>query len=625
MTDNKIYKLILLITIVLLLALIAATLSFGWFADRLLSPSGGEVMPGFYAGGHGTEEEPFLITRPIHLYNLAWLQASGRYNKPNPETGVITQTYFELADNLDMEGYTLPPIGTTDFPFVGVFKSTEGKKYTITDLTVSNVIDNGEIIKRPQGVSDLEGAEVVGMFGVIGQYSGVPDATIYGNIVPLVSDFFLEDPTIRTQTQRSLVGLIAGYVNGKVHEVGVLGGSIVSGKNNSEGLYDATISNYGLIGDRDANVGWGGVTAPGDEGGGAIKVDINDPTTNGLVDNIASTDYYTYVPGSKKDAAFITGDAGIEADIKFNGFYYFNKVVQSNGSDLTTAGSNSGMDINGKFISFQSGSYAEGWIDTFNSTYGTTMVYNKDFDAALDRGNSTGGKYDMMDNGSSPPTFATDDLRAVTLSNGNTHYVPDNGVWFKPSAPGNCIISFVTMDMGGDVRYKSIYKFRRNSDGSINQDSIKETQFAFHKNQGPGTKSLVVFEYYIEQEDIDYNYEFVIGASDEEGAASSSVKFFFLALAGASQTGGPITETSLEIFQVNFIDKLPYEYNDGHIATSGMKVTTFYIQVLGTKTNDPPAIISFGRSSMTESATYSCSPQDFFAKGYDHTIPDGVG
>ena len=98
-------------------------------------------------------------------------------------------------------------------------------RHTITNLTVSNTIGIDEIEKRPQDVIELNYAEVVGMFGVIGVYDldlkeGDPKPA-YSSIVPSVSNFYLEDPIVRAQSEKTLIGLIAGYVNGKVHNVGV--------------------------------------------------------------------------------------------------------------------------------------------------------------------------------------------------------------------------------------------------------------------------------------------------------------------------------------------------------------------------------------------------------------------
>ena len=219
----------LVLATVLLTLGVAIALSLAWFGKPPLSPVGGEVMPGYFAGGKGTAEAPYVINRPIHLYNLAWLQNTGRFNQPD-ENGAYTQFYFVLSADLDMQGLVLPPIGTTVYPFIGTFESeasiTDGVqdevKYTIKNLTVSNMIGDEEITKRPQSVTALDGAEVIGMFGVIGVYDLAENYQTYGNIVPSVSDFYLEEPIIRAQTQKALVGLIAGYVNGKVHEVAYL-------------------------------------------------------------------------------------------------------------------------------------------------------------------------------------------------------------------------------------------------------------------------------------------------------------------------------------------------------------------------------------------------------------------
>ena len=37
----------------------------------------GEVMWGYFASGDGSADNPFTITKPIHLYNFAWLQYQG--------------------------------------------------------------------------------------------------------------------------------------------------------------------------------------------------------------------------------------------------------------------------------------------------------------------------------------------------------------------------------------------------------------------------------------------------------------------------------------------------------------------------------------------------------------------
>ena len=597
----------------LIFAPIFAMISYGWFADSKLTPNGAEVMPGFYAGGDGTQEDPYLITRPIHLYNLAWLQQSGKYNTLAEGATTLTQTYFELADDIDMSGLTLPPIGTEEYPFIGVFNSTEGEKYTISNLTVSNAIDNGEIIKRPHGVNEVSGVEIVGMFGIIGQYNGVPSDATYSSIVPKVENFFLENTTIRTQTEQSLVGLIAGYVNGKIHEVGVAGGSLVSGQNNSSGIYgDDTISLYGLIGDRDVKVGWDGVGRPGENAGGSIKVDVNDTETYNALSGISSGGAAA-IPGSKPDHAFATGSPDLNNGKKISYLYYFNTLVTPNDNlTTTTVGTGSKNEtIQGNFIQMRSGSlYSEGWLDT---NVNQSFSYNADLEIALDRIDNNNRPYTLGTGTTVPSATAT---RSVTTSTG-TLKIPDNGVWFKPVAEGHCLVAFFMSNKGGNAKYKSIYKFRR-VNGEIDASTWRETRFDIGSL---GNQSLAVFEYEITKNDIDQQYEYIVGSTS---GAGDEVRFYFLALAGASNTGGDvITEASRELFNVNFIDKIPYTYNNGIIAGSGMTITTFYITLLAKNKTEPKAI-SFMRESMEVQAVVSNESEitnAFKYLKYTHNIP----
>jgi hypothetical protein len=344
-----------------LILVIAISASVAWFANRTLTPLGGEVIPGYFAGGDGTEANPYIINRPIHLYNLAWLQDTGRFNKKNDD-GTYTQFHFVLSADLDMEGWTLPPIGTREYPFIGTFKSglktstgyNYDVRYTIDQLTVSNALGDGEVEKRPQSVTELNYAEVIGMFGVIGVYDLDKEATTYGNIVPSVSNFYLKAPTVRAQSAKTLIGLIAGYVNGKVHNVGVEGGILESGAQNNAALFDPSISYYALIGNKAESVNWGGITAPG-AGSGAIKVDPNDSDLyyamtdpsklpeDVKVNGDFETDHYVSVPESAKDRAYVTGTnvsiSSISGGAK--GYHFYKTLVLSDGTGYVPTSSTS--------------------------------------------------------------------------------------------------------------------------------------------------------------------------------------------------------------------------------------------------------------------------------------------
>ena len=99
--------------------MISASLSLAWFhpttkvgnqGETNTMPIDGSSSSGYFAYGDGSAENPYGIRIPRHLYNLAWLQYIGYFGDK--------QIYFELANDVDMSGWTLPPIGTEDNPFI---------------------------------------------------------------------------------------------------------------------------------------------------------------------------------------------------------------------------------------------------------------------------------------------------------------------------------------------------------------------------------------------------------------------------------------------------------------------------------------------------------------------------
>ena len=110
--------------------------------------------------------------------------------------------------------------------------------------------------------------------------------------------------------------------------------------------------------------------------------------------------------------------------------------------------------------------------------------------------------------------------------------MPTNGIWFKPMAPGPSIISFSISNKGGGEKYRSIYRFKREN-GVIT--SWTETKLVF--NSSFANCDIIAFEFYIDQLDVDEEYEYLIGTSRNDNN-DSAVSFVFLALAGASDTGG---------------------------------------------------------------------------------------
>ncbi len=259
------------------LLLIAAVLSgavattLAWYANGQMLEFGfrGSVVTQYFARGTGTKEDPYILNEAIHVYNLSWLQYMGILNSETNEAGQIKQQYFEVEADIDMTGWIIPPIGTQEHPFVGNFN---GGAHTITGATISNIMGQGEIENRPLSVTDLgQSASIVGFFGVVGDMTGTLDLsddskeTAVANKVNAVYNLLLDGITVRTETNESLIGLLAGYVNGSVSHVGVDNARIEIGENvaplqleNFDALAALqAVSLYSLIGAYDlGNVVW---------------------------------------------------------------------------------------------------------------------------------------------------------------------------------------------------------------------------------------------------------------------------------------------------------------------------------------------------------------------------------
>ena len=251
---NKSLKLLTVITSFSLLA--TATDVAAWFAPKAIidnetAPISGVTLGAYFAYGNGhptTPENPndrvYGITVPRHLYNLAWLQYLGFFNNDD------TQYYFELADNIDMTGWTLPPIGTEENPFTGNFN---GNGYVIHGLTVSN--NFSDFAKHPGEVqaNQFTQPHILGFFGVIGDINDNLSSTSYSSAVNEFSNTGLTGITVKTYLRDSLMGVAAGYVEGNMKNIAVDASTInldssISGSTTSYGGFTQNISDFSLVG-----------------------------------------------------------------------------------------------------------------------------------------------------------------------------------------------------------------------------------------------------------------------------------------------------------------------------------------------------------------------------------------
>ena len=214
MKKNTSIKIIGLSTLFATALMVGSTLS--WLAptasmENAKNPITGEVQDEYYASGTGTSGDPYVITKPRHLYNLAWLQYLGFYNKNSGDDN--HQFYFKLGANIDMSSFgPIPPIGTELNPFVGNFN---GMGYVISNVTISN--EFSDYTAHPSAISAWDDStkkqpHILGLFGVIGEYPGGNKNSSYSTTVNEFINTGITGATIKTVLPDSLVGIAAGYV-----------------------------------------------------------------------------------------------------------------------------------------------------------------------------------------------------------------------------------------------------------------------------------------------------------------------------------------------------------------------------------------------------------------------------
>ena len=222
-----------------LLGVITGTIA--WFISTVTISNingRGTTDSAYFAYGTGTVDDPFGISDTRHLNNLAWLQYNGTFDD--------NHYYFELANDINMDGsqYVIPPIGTEDHPFIGVF---DGNGHTINNVKVTN--DPASFSSKPTNISYTQAdAEIVGFFGVVGKYDG---SASYASSVNSLSDVTLKNVTVESKTAETLIGLAAGYVNADMSGVKV-DGEVTLDVNDQEHTAKTSItdniSDYGLVG-----------------------------------------------------------------------------------------------------------------------------------------------------------------------------------------------------------------------------------------------------------------------------------------------------------------------------------------------------------------------------------------
>lgn len=594
-------KIIYIIFAVVCLFFTSLGTTFAWFINTsFVDPDvSGYTVAAYFGGGDGTSEEvsetkgPYIISNPRHLYNLAWLQYFGQFN--TVENDMFIQTHFVVTQNINMDGYVLPPIGTTEYPFLGNFN---GNGYIISNLTVSNNFEDFNNMHPVNVTSVGEETNILGMFGVIGKYTGMENFSSSVNTNSNnVTNFYLDNISINASRQNEnslLVGLFAGYVNANASNVGIHYSNISLAKNSSNS--ENIISNYTLIGDYNSDEGgvnWG--DSPGIDYGSSLDVQqlyqrieyINanksSTTPSSLLPNIdisntkltiASGNYMPLTLGTNLNENDYVGDQAKEIPSIHNIGYFLGNQNKFNDTNITFSKLNETV---------------EGGKTTYSWNKGTTP--NTFFTRTGDNSTATSENIKAMTENdvANLPTGiknllgAPGDVKKYTVirlqqkyegtqgnSNGNYSnkgklsyygeeydnvYLPNNGIWVKPKTAG--IMRFVVYS-GSNGSNFSIYKLNRtvsNADNLteyeyLNQyfsssiTSTTDLSSSIHSYSLP-LNLLFYFELEITDMDLKANNEYLLANDRGSGA-------YFLYLDVGTSSEGSSTTTS-EMSKIDFV------------------------------------------------------------------------
>ena len=240
-------------------AIAATSSAFAWFFDGArVNPEEffGSSQGAYFAYGTGTASDPYGINKPRHLYNLSWLNKMGYFEKNKGTNGVV---YFEIDPQIEngiLDGtnpnthvpMAIPPIGDEEHPFYGNFN---GNGKIIQNFVISaDATDYGT--QKPYNYTEIfdvnNPPQIVGLFGVVGQINENSTHT-YDSSANEITDLGLTNLTIKTKAEESLVGIVAGYVNGTISNVAVNASSVVVDTATTSATdYSPNISDYGIIG-----------------------------------------------------------------------------------------------------------------------------------------------------------------------------------------------------------------------------------------------------------------------------------------------------------------------------------------------------------------------------------------
>ena len=187
------------------------SISFAWLyniAADIRPDITGEILASYFHTGTGTKENPYVITKPVHLYNLAQLY---ELKEGFAEENNYFQLGYDLDNDGDLEVYNYDdngalqngystqlnmnyysefiPIGSERNPFGGAFN---GSNLTINNLNISG-----------KGISDI------GVFGYVNEKAKIKDLYIDNLEINTTGSV----ANAHSEHNNAYVGYIAGHID----------------------------------------------------------------------------------------------------------------------------------------------------------------------------------------------------------------------------------------------------------------------------------------------------------------------------------------------------------------------------------------------------------------------------
>lgn len=553
-----------------ILAAIASTIA--WFDNKTsVTPAiiEGSSQGAYFSGGDGTEGTPYLIKNQRHLYNLAWLQYLGEFNKnvDSDSTAIDKQYYFKRDDSLkdsglDRKDFVLPPIGTESNPFLGNF---DGNDVTINHLTVSNNFN--DLNKHPYNVTsdsfNQENIQIVGFFGIIGSHNALSYS--YSSAINSVSNLYLNNVTINTSSNNTLCGIFAGYANASISYCGVHYATIKIGSNITKIDAFNNVSSYTLIGDYNQD-GYEWEDKPGGDVGYGTSTDIRQLYQT--LESFSLLDKETGVIGKGQAVPFKESQTPTlyknttSESLSISTYGTTLSVPYSDSITASDVGNNIGYysgELKAYKDKFKNINY-EGLTKIGTSQLNVNENVKKTIQSSIDDTTKYGDSCIML----SAPNHLADTIQGndgYTLIKqgclGNYHgniLIPSRAIWVAPIQPGN--FEFVVLNPNDQYAQLAIWKLERNIpkqyDSGFKFISYDDDNHIIPCTIPPKSTSKdapltpYYFGFSVTQSDIDNGIEFAI----TKGLVSKNVYIDYIDI-GAN--GGGSTTDKGSISKLDFV------------------------------------------------------------------------